>query len=164
MSFLTFAWDWLTSPQQWQGHGSIQVRLLQHLGYTGLSLLVAALIALPLGLLIGHYGRGGFAVINRLQNYKGVPSFNNLLRDCRIKELVPMDFARHAEAMGAIAEHVRSVADLERALQRAKAADRTSVIVIDTDPNDWTPGDAWWDVGVPATSPRESVRKAAKIS
>jgi len=104
---------------------------------------------------------GGFAVINRLQNYKGVPSFNNLLRDCRIKELVPMDFARHAEAMGAIAEHVRSVADLERALQRAKAADRTSVIVIDTDPNDWTPGDAWWDVGVPATSPRESVRKAA---
>jgi len=104
---------------------------------------------------------GGFAVINRLQNYKGVPSFNNLLRDCRIKELVPMDFARHAEAMGAIAEHVRSLADLERALQRAKAADRTSVIVIDTDPNDWTPGDAWWDVGVPATSPRESVRKAA---
>ena len=44
----------------------------------------------------------GFAVINRLQNFKGVPSFNNLLRDCRIKSLVRVDFARHAEAMGAI--------------------------------------------------------------
>jgi 3D-(3,5/4)-trihydroxycyclohexane-1,2-dione acylhydrolase (decyclizing) len=104
---------------------------------------------------------GGFAVIDRLQTYKGVPSFNNLLRDCRVKALVRMDFARHAEAMGALAEHVRSLADLERALQRAKQADRTSVIVIDTDPNDWTPGDAWWDVGVPETSARESVREAA---
>jgi 3D-(3,5/4)-trihydroxycyclohexane-1,2-dione acylhydrolase (decyclizing) len=104
---------------------------------------------------------GGFAVIDRLQTYKGVPSFNNLLRDCRVKDLVRMDFARHAEAMGAIASHVRSLADLEQALLRAKQADRTSVIVIETDPNDWTPGDAWWDVGVPETSARESVRKAA---
>jgi len=103
----------------------------------------------------------GFAVINRLQNFKGVPSFNNLLRDCRIKSLVRVDFARHAEAMGAIAEHVRSIADLEGALQRAKAADRTTVIVVDTDPAIWTPGDAWWDVGVPAESNRESVRQAA---
>ena len=103
----------------------------------------------------------GFAVINRLQNFKGVPSFNNLLQDCRIKSLVRVDFARHAEAMGAIAEHVHSIADLEGALQRAKAADRTTVIVIDTDPSIWTPGDAWWDVGVPAESNRDSVRKAA---
>jgi 3D-(3,5/4)-trihydroxycyclohexane-1,2-dione acylhydrolase (decyclizing) len=104
---------------------------------------------------------GGYAVINRLQNFKGVPSFNNLLRDCRVKNQVRVDFARHAEAMGALAEHVRSIADLERALERAKGADCTSVIVIDTDPESWTPGDAWWDVGVPATSAQESVRKAA---
>ena len=102
----------------------------------------------------------GFAVINRLQNFKGVPSFNNLLRDCRIKSLVRVDFAKHAEAMGAIAEHVRSIADLESALQRAKGAERTTVIVVDTDPASWTPGDAWWDVGVPAESNRESVRQA----
>ena len=79
MSFLTFAWDWLKSPQQWQGHGSIQVRLLQHLGYTGLSLLVAALIALPLGLLIGHYGRGGFAVINVTNIWRAVPTLGLLI-------------------------------------------------------------------------------------
>jgi 3D-(3,5/4)-trihydroxycyclohexane-1,2-dione acylhydrolase (decyclizing) len=104
---------------------------------------------------------GGFAVINRLQNFKGVPSFNNLLEDCRIEKLVKVEFAKHAEAMGAIGEHVRSLADLERAIERAKAADRTSVIVIDTDPNSWTPGDAWWDVGVPEISTQESVRAAA---
>jgi 3D-(3,5/4)-trihydroxycyclohexane-1,2-dione acylhydrolase (decyclizing) len=104
---------------------------------------------------------GGFAVIDRLQTYKGVPSFNNLLRDCRVKEMARVDFARHAEAMGAIGEHVRSLAELEQALARAKRAERTSVIVVDTDPGDWTPGDAWWDVGVPAASARESVRKAA---
>ena len=94
----------------------------------------------------------GFAVINRLQNFKGVPSFNNLLQRLPDREPVRVDFAKHAEAMGAIAEHVRSIADLEGALQRAKGAERTTVIVIDTDPSIWTPGDAWWDVGVPAES------------
>ncbi len=64
--------------------------------------------------------------------------------------------------MGAIAEHVRSLADLERAIDRAKSADRTSVIVIDTDANTWTPGDAWWDVGVPEVSTSETVRAASK--
>ena len=61
----------------------------------------------------------------------------------------------------AIAEHVRSIAYLEGALQRAKGAERTTVIVVDTDPASWTPGDAWWDVGVPEESNRESVRQAA---
>jgi 3D-(3,5/4)-trihydroxycyclohexane-1,2-dione acylhydrolase (decyclizing) len=104
---------------------------------------------------------GGFAVIDRLQTFKGVPSFNNLLKDCRIEKLVRVDFAKHAESMGAIAEHVRSIADLERAIERARRAERTSVIVIDTDPHSWTPGDAWWDVGVPQVSVRESVKAAA---
>ena len=103
---------------------------------------------------------GGYAVINRLQNFKGVPSFNNLIKDSRHRQLVMVDFAKHAEAMGAIAEHVRSLGDLESALDRAKRADRTSVIVIDTDAYSWTPGDAWWDVGVPEVSSSEKVRAA----
>ena len=49
MSFLSFAWNWLKAPAQWHGSGDIPIRLLQHLGYSGLSLLVAALIALPAG-------------------------------------------------------------------------------------------------------------------
>ena len=47
------------------------------------------------------------------------------------------------------------------ARERAKAADRTYVVVIKTDPVTWTPGDAWWDVGVPQVSERAQVRKAS---
>ncbi len=104
---------------------------------------------------------GGYAVINRLQNYKGGASFNNLLSDCRVSNLVAVDFAKHAESMGALAETVTSIADFEKALERAKAAERTAVVVIKTDAFTWTPGDAWWDVGVPEVSAREEVRKAS---
>jgi 3D-(3,5/4)-trihydroxycyclohexane-1,2-dione acylhydrolase (decyclizing) len=103
---------------------------------------------------------GGFAVINRLQNFKGSPSFNNLIKDCRIANEVGVDFARHAESMGALSETVQSVSELEAAFLRAKAADRTYVICIKVSGHDWTPGDAWWDVGVPEVSSRESVKKA----
>ena len=104
---------------------------------------------------------GGFAVINRLQNFKGSKSFNNLIADCRVKEPFAVDFAKHAESMGAVAETVESVPELEAAFERAKQADRTAVIVIKTDPYTWTPGDAWWDVGVPEVSERAEVRQAA---
>ena len=53
-----------------------------------------------------------------------------------------------------------SIGKLEAAFKRAKAADRTYVIVIEVDQHRWTPGDAWWDVGVPEVSQREAVRKA----
>ncbi len=55
---------------------------------------------------------GGYAVINRLQNAKGVPSFNNLIADCRVKEPFAVDFAKHAEAMGALARRCESLGDL----------------------------------------------------
>jgi 3D-(3,5/4)-trihydroxycyclohexane-1,2-dione acylhydrolase (decyclizing) len=103
---------------------------------------------------------GGFAVINRLQNFKGTPSFNNMWETSRVTNQVRVDFAKHAESMGARAETVTSIAMLEQAMDRARASDRTYVIVIKTDPVTWTPGDAWWDVGVPQISERESVRKA----
>ncbi len=103
---------------------------------------------------------GGFAVINRLQIGKGGKPFNNLLADCKVENLVEVDFANHAESMGAIAERVESIADLERAFKRAKKADRTTVIVIKVSAYTWTPGDAWWDVGVPEVSQRAEVRAA----
>jgi 3D-(3,5/4)-trihydroxycyclohexane-1,2-dione acylhydrolase (decyclizing) len=103
---------------------------------------------------------GGYAVINRLQNAKGSKSFNNLIADCRIKELVEVDFAKHAESMGAYAETVHSIGELEQAFRRAKNADRTSVIVIKVQSHEWTPGDAWWEVGVPEVSTRKEVRAA----
>ncbi len=103
---------------------------------------------------------GGFAVINRLQNFKGSKSFNNLIADCRVKDLVEVDFAKHAESMGAIAETVHSIGELESAFARAKQADRTSVIVIKVQQHTWTPGDAWWETGVPEISERQQVREA----
>lgn len=103
---------------------------------------------------------GGFAVINRLQQAKGIPEFNNLLKDCRQVRAQRVDFVKHAEAMGAAAEKVAGLDELKAAYARAKAADRTYVIVIESDQYDWTPGDAWWEVGTPEVSPRETVRKA----
>jgi len=104
---------------------------------------------------------GGYAVIDRLQQFKGIPSFNNMFDTSRVTRQVGVDFAKHAESMGAKAETVGTIAELEQALMRAKAADRTSVVVIKTDAATWTPGDAWWDVGVPAVSERATVRKAS---
>jgi 3D-(3,5/4)-trihydroxycyclohexane-1,2-dione acylhydrolase (decyclizing) len=103
---------------------------------------------------------GGYAVINRLQNAKGGASFNNLITDCKVKEPFGVDFAKHAESMGALARRVDSLADLGQALDWAKTTDRTTVITIVSDAYTWTPGDAWWDVGVPAVSERADVRTA----
>ena len=103
---------------------------------------------------------GGFAIINRLQNFKGTPSFNNLIKDSRVKKPFAVDFAKHAEAMGAAARHCDSLADLEAALAWAKTTDRTTVITIVTDAYQWVPGDADWDVGVPEISERPEVKAA----
>jgi 3D-(3,5/4)-trihydroxycyclohexane-1,2-dione acylhydrolase (decyclizing) len=103
---------------------------------------------------------GGYAVINRLQQFKGVPGFNNLLKDCRVKEPFAADFAKHAEAMGALARRCESLADLRSAMEWAQTTDRTTLITIVTDAYKWVPGDADWDVGVPEVSDRESVKQA----
>ncbi|MGO9423344.1 3D-(3,5/4)-trihydroxycyclohexane-1,2-dione acylhydrolase (decyclizing), partial [Roseiarcus sp.] len=108
---------------------------------------------------------GGYAVINRLQQAKGVPGFNNLLVDCRVLNPdapLHVDFAKHAEAMGAAARHCESLAEFAAALEWAKANDRTTVLSIASDAYAWVPGDADWDVGVPQVSSRESVQKARK--
>lgn len=108
---------------------------------------------------------GGYAVINRLQQFKGVPGFNNLLTDCRVQNRdapLHVDFARHAEAMGAKARKVDSLADLEEAVKWALQNDGPTVISIVSDAHAWVPGDADWDVGVPEISTFEKVRAARK--
>lgn len=49
---------WIAEPTRWSGASGIPARTLEHLGYTALGVAVAALIAIPLGLLVGHTGRG----------------------------------------------------------------------------------------------------------
>ena len=103
---------------------------------------------------------GGFAVINRLQVNTGGAEFNNLLSTTRHERYVQVDFVKHAESMGAIAERADTIEDLTAAFARAKAADRTYVIVVPVDQYTWTEGGAWWEVGVPEVSERPAVRAA----
>jgi len=103
----------------------------------------------------------GFACINRLQAATGGAPFNNLLADTAHQTLPDIDFAAHAKSLGARSEKVANLAELEAALQRAKASDRTYVVVIDTDPMPTTQGGgAWWDVAVPEVSVRPAVNAA----
>ena len=68
--------------------------------------------------------------------------------------------------MGATAEKVGSIAELEAAMQRARASDTSYTIVIDTDPMPTTEaGGAWWDVAVPEVSePRRGARGARRTT
>ncbi|MDD9823173.1 MAG: 3D-(3,5/4)-trihydroxycyclohexane-1,2-dione acylhydrolase (decyclizing) [Gammaproteobacteria bacterium] len=101
----------------------------------------------------------GYAVINRLQKYKGGASFNNLFADCR-GQPVAVDFVAHAKSMGAAGEAVATVDELQLAFARAKKSARTYIISIRVHPHQWTPGDAWWDVGVPQVNARPQIRAA----
>jgi osmoprotectant transport system permease protein len=78
MTFAAFAWHWLSETQQWHGSGGIPARILQHLFYSGVSLLVAALIAVPAGVAIGHTGRGASLVINLANACRSIPTLGLL--------------------------------------------------------------------------------------
>ncbi len=105
---------------------------------------------------------GGFAVINKLQNNTGNESFNNLFTDApTIPEAFAVDFVSHAASMGANAVYADNAEDLASAFKAAKAADKTSVIVMNVDAYEgWTTeGHTWWEVGTPAVSEHASVRE-----
>ena len=103
----------------------------------------------------------GYAVIERLQIGKGGRSYNNMLRDSRGPgSEVRVDFRAHAQALGAHAVQVSSRAELVDALARARNHERTSVIVVRARESDWTPGGAFWQVGVPETSELARVQVA----
>ena len=86
-----------------------------------------------------------------------------MIKDCRVKEPFAINFAEHAASMGAESRHCNSLSDLRDALKWAKTTDKTTVISIETNPYEWTPGDADWDVGVPEVSERNEVKEARKL-
>mgnify|MGYP003344928590 FL=1 len=100
---------------------------------------------------------GGFAVISRLQTSHGADSFRTML-----DEAPRVDFVQHAASLGAHAIRVNSVTELGRALNDTREHDGVVVIVIETAPNTWTEGGAWWEVGVPEISSKKSVQKSRK--
>jgi 3D-(3,5/4)-trihydroxycyclohexane-1,2-dione acylhydrolase (decyclizing) len=122
---------------------------------------IATSVMLGRKLIIVVLDNRGFGCINRLQQGTGGAPFNNLLADTLHETLPDIDFAAHAGSLGALSEKVADIAALEAALDRAKGADRTTVIVIDTDPAITTEaGGTWWDVAVPEVSVRAEVRAA----
>nr|WP_220791534.1 3D-(3,5/4)-trihydroxycyclohexane-1,2-dione acylhydrolase (decyclizing) [Gluconacetobacter tumulicola] len=122
---------------------------------------IAASISLGLRMTVVLLDNHGYGCINRLQNYTGSASFNNLWKDCYQVESPEIDFVQLARGLGARAKKVASLAELSAAVTEARSADRTTVIVIDTDPMLATKeGSAWWDVAVPEVSSREQVNAA----
>jgi 3D-(3,5/4)-trihydroxycyclohexane-1,2-dione acylhydrolase (decyclizing) len=104
----------------------------------------------------------GFGCIHRLAQSVGERPFNNLLADAHQAAPPPeIDFAAHARSLGAQAEKVGSIAELEKALDRASSSSRTHVLVIETDPALSTAeGGAWWDVPVAEVATRAETKRA----
>ncbi|MEO6530275.1 MAG: ABC transporter permease [Specibacter sp.] len=67
-------WEWLSDPANWQGPQGIPTRLVEHLGYSALTLLLSLVIAVPLGLYVGHTGRGRGVVISLAGMLRALPT------------------------------------------------------------------------------------------
>jgi osmoprotectant transport system permease protein len=74
MSALGALARWLTDPANWQGSHGIPIRVLEHIELSGLAVLVALLIAMPIALYLGHTGRAGFIAINVANIGRALPS------------------------------------------------------------------------------------------
>lgn len=65
---------WLSDPAHWSGDDGIPTRVLEHIQLSGAAVLIAAAVALPLGMYLGHTGRGGFVAINIANLGRALPS------------------------------------------------------------------------------------------
>jgi osmoprotectant transport system permease protein len=70
---------WLTDPAQWSGPDGIPVRTLQHLWYSLLATGIAAAIALPIGVFIGHTGRGAVFAVNLTNLGRAIPTLGIII-------------------------------------------------------------------------------------
>ena len=117
---------------------------------------IATSVLLAKKLIIVVLDNGGFGCIDRLQKSCGSASFKNLFPGGS-----GVDFAAHAASLGAASRKVADLVELDAALAEARAAPRTSVVVIAADPAASTgAGGAWWDVAVPEVSSKGEVAAA----
>lgn len=75
MNLLSYLFD----PAHWTGSQGIPTRLVEHLGYTALTLLIALVVAIPIGAWIGHTGRGGFLVVGLANGLRALPTLGLLV-------------------------------------------------------------------------------------
>jgi osmoprotectant transport system permease protein len=78
MSVVAQLVDWFADPYHWRGFGGVPVRLGQHLEYSALALLLAAVVAVPLGAAVGHTRRGGFLVVGFANGLRALPELGLL--------------------------------------------------------------------------------------
>lgn len=71
--------SWFADPAHWTGPGGIPTRVAEHLSYSGLALLIGVVIAIPVGALIGHTGRGGFLVVGLANALRALPDLGLLI-------------------------------------------------------------------------------------
>ena len=109
----------------------------------------------------------GFSSIGGLSQSLGSAGFGTRfrMRDPNSGQLdgeyLPVDFAANARSLGAEAINVCTVEQFKQALQEARKAAKTTVIVVETDGEVRVPGyDSWWDVAVAKTSTMDKVKKA----
>lgn len=70
--------QWLSDPAHWSGPDGVVARTLEHLWYSAIALLIASVIAIPAGLVIGHTGRGRVLVVNLAGAARAIPSLGLL--------------------------------------------------------------------------------------
>lgn len=75
MDAVTGPLSWLFDGANWQGPDGIPVRLTQHLGLSALAVLIACLVAVPVGVWLGHTGRGGAVALNTGNVGRAVPTY-----------------------------------------------------------------------------------------
>jgi osmoprotectant transport system permease protein len=79
MNFLQQAFDFIFTAENWSGKAGLANRILEHLQYTFVAVAVSALIAIPIGLIIGHTRRGSFAVVTTVNALRALPTLGVLL-------------------------------------------------------------------------------------
>lgn len=78
MNLWTQLGQWLTTSAHWRGPTGVPTRVLEHLEYTGLTMLIAIVIAIPIGILVGHTGRGGLVVVGLANGLRALPTLGLL--------------------------------------------------------------------------------------
>ncbi len=79
MNFLDQALAYIFTAANWGGKAGLAARIVEHLQYTAVAVVFSALIAIPIGLLIGHTGRGTFLVVTGVNALRALPTLGVLL-------------------------------------------------------------------------------------
>jgi len=79
MEFLGNMWDWFANGDHWRGDEGIPNLLWQHIQISFIAVVVAVAVALPIGLVFGHYRRGGFVAINLANIGRALPALALLI-------------------------------------------------------------------------------------